>query len=76
MKVREVNFVRRQQGWTCEITFTYVSGEQFTDPMQSVVSACYRWWFAAWWNARSSAKLYESTHCALPGERQKKGWAP
>lgn len=74
MRTRAVLFTRRQDGWSCEITFTFASGRQFTDEMMTVQSAVYRWWLAAWWHARGSARLYFDVHVAKAGEREAKGW--
>lgn len=75
MKVLEVVFTRRQEGWSCEITFSFASCRQFTNECMTVSSAAYHWWIAAWWNARISAKVYVAAHGAKKGERKAMGWA-
>jgi hypothetical protein len=74
MKTYAVLFQRRQEGWTCEITFTCTTGRQFTDETMTVSSAVYRSWFAAWRNARLSAKVWAAANRAVQGERAEKGW--
>lgn len=73
MKIREINVVKCQVGFACDVTFRVSTIKHFTDEEHTVRSHG-RWMLGSVWNAMRDARREYKRLRAPRGARKLLGW--
>lgn len=74
MRIRAIELGRAQLGWSCDVTFTVTTANQFTDEEHTCGTGG-RYLLTALWNGIRLARHGAKQLKAKPGEREAKGWS-